>query len=217
MVEQVVGTSQLRWLRLGRSLLRLPELRCLPHTENPSSDRASTSTTAKSSRSSEGRFQRPTQARYVPISSPGAFTPRPDRTRPYLQDTLTATVILLLITHTSTSSTALRVGTSSSLEQGTMPRRGKLCEHGKVRPGASCADGQLTTSLPGHLQVGGGVTDKNCREWIEAGASKVLRAPLQSGSWLTLVPLGYRNLVSVPRCQILSRTASMYLLPREQG
>lgn len=170
----------LRWLRLGRPLLRLPESRCLPLTENRSSDRASTSTTAKSSRSSEGRFQRPTQARYAPTLSPGAFTPRPDRTRPCLRETLTATVILLLITPSCTSDMASRVDTSSSLGQGTMTRRGKHCEHGKVRPGASCAEGQLTTSPPGHLQVGGGITDKNCREWLEAGASKVLQGQRQS-------------------------------------
>ncbi|KAI0796605.1 hypothetical protein C8Q75DRAFT_741665 [Abortiporus biennis] len=27
---------------------------------------------------------------------------------------------------------------------------------------------------PGHLQVGGGINEKNCREWLEAGASKVI-------------------------------------------
>ncbi|KAI0922532.1 hypothetical protein AcV5_009480 [Taiwanofungus camphoratus] len=27
---------------------------------------------------------------------------------------------------------------------------------------------------PGHLQVGGGITDKNCQEWLHQGASKVI-------------------------------------------
>jgi phosphoribosylformimino-5-aminoimidazole carboxamide ribotide isomerase len=27
---------------------------------------------------------------------------------------------------------------------------------------------------PGHLQVGGGITDQNAREWIDAGAEKVV-------------------------------------------
>ena len=157
------------------SLLRLPESRCLPLTENRSSGRASTFTTVKLSRSSGARSQIPMQAHYAPTSSPGAFTPRPDRTRPCLRETLTDTVTLLPITPTYTSSMASRAATSSSLGPGTMTPPGKHYEHGKVRPAASCADGQLTTSPPGHLQVGGGITDNNCREWLQAGASKVLR------------------------------------------
>lgn len=32
---------------------------------------------------------------------------------------------------------------------------------------------QALQSWPGHLQVGGGINDKNAKEWIDAGASKV--------------------------------------------
>ncbi|OAQ70270.1 phosphoribosylformimino-5-aminoimidazole carboxamide ribotide isomerase [Pochonia chlamydosporia 170] len=33
---------------------------------------------------------------------------------------------------------------------------------------------QALQSWPGHLQVGGGINDKNAKEWIDAGASKVI-------------------------------------------
>lgn len=32
---------------------------------------------------------------------------------------------------------------------------------------------QALQAWPGHLQVGGGINDKNAREWMDAGASKV--------------------------------------------
>lgn len=45
-------------------------------------------------------------------------------------------------------------------------------------PGNESAAREALTAWPGKLQVGGGITDKNAREWIEAGAEKVcLRYP----------------------------------------
>ena len=32
---------------------------------------------------------------------------------------------------------------------------------------------EALSSWPGHLQIGGGITDQNAREWIDAGAEKV--------------------------------------------
>ncbi|KAI0733281.1 Phosphoribosylformimino-5-aminoimidazole carboxamide ribotide isomerase [Fomitopsis betulina] len=44
----------------------------------------------------------------------------------------------------------------------------------KLGTGNDAAAREALRAWEGHLQVGGGVTDKNCREWIEAGASKVI-------------------------------------------
>jgi phosphoribosylformimino-5-aminoimidazole carboxamide ribotide isomerase len=41
-------------------------------------------------------------------------------------------------------------------------------------PGNEGAAREGLASWPGGLQVGGGITDENCGEWIEAGAEKVL-------------------------------------------
>lgn len=40
-------------------------------------------------------------------------------------------------------------------------------------PGNEDACREACEAWPGHLQVGGGVTDKNAKEWIERGAGKV--------------------------------------------
>lgn len=40
-------------------------------------------------------------------------------------------------------------------------------------PGNSEAAREALAAWPGGLQVGGGITDANAREWIEAGAEKV--------------------------------------------
>ncbi|EPT02020.1 hypothetical protein FOMPIDRAFT_1023037 [Fomitopsis schrenkii] len=44
----------------------------------------------------------------------------------------------------------------------------------KLGPGNDDAAREALRAWEGHLQVGGGITDKNCREWLEAGASKVV-------------------------------------------
>lgn len=46
-------------------------------------------------------------------------------------------------------------------------------------PGNEESARQALQAWPGHLQVGGGINDKNAKEWMEAGASKV--------SWRRLV------------------------------
>lgn len=40
-------------------------------------------------------------------------------------------------------------------------------------PGNTEAARESLAAWPGNLQVGGGITDKNAAEWIDAGASKV--------------------------------------------
>ncbi|KAI0776050.1 Phosphoribosylformimino-5-aminoimidazole carboxamide ribotide isomerase [Trametes elegans] len=44
----------------------------------------------------------------------------------------------------------------------------------KLGPGNDRAAREALAAWPGHLQVGGGITAENAREWIEAGASKVI-------------------------------------------
>ncbi|KAH9834956.1 Phosphoribosylformimino-5-aminoimidazole carboxamide ribotide isomerase [Rhodofomes roseus] len=44
----------------------------------------------------------------------------------------------------------------------------------KLGPGNDDAAREALRAWEGHLQVGGGITDKNCGEWLEAGASKVI-------------------------------------------
>lgn len=41
-------------------------------------------------------------------------------------------------------------------------------------PGNDVAAREALQAWPGGLQVGGGINDKNAREWIEAGAEKVV-------------------------------------------
>ncbi|KAG6029014.1 Histidine biosynthesis bifunctional protein hisB [Claviceps citrina] len=41
-------------------------------------------------------------------------------------------------------------------------------------PGNTEPAKEALRAWPGHLQVGGGINDKNAREWIDAGASKVI-------------------------------------------
>ncbi|KAI0750875.1 Phosphoribosylformimino-5-aminoimidazole carboxamide ribotide isomerase [Daedaleopsis nitida] len=44
----------------------------------------------------------------------------------------------------------------------------------KLGPGNDRAAKDALTAWPGHLQVGGGITADNAREWLDAGASKVI-------------------------------------------
>jgi phosphoribosylformimino-5-aminoimidazole carboxamide ribotide isomerase len=52
-------------------------------------------------------------------------------------------------------------------------------------PGNEAAAKEALAAWPGHLQVGGGITDTNAKEWIDAGAERVspgsLLAPLRLG------------------------------------
>jgi phosphoribosylformimino-5-aminoimidazole carboxamide ribotide isomerase len=40
-------------------------------------------------------------------------------------------------------------------------------------PGNAGAAREALQAWPGHLQIGGGITDQNAKEWIDAGAEKV--------------------------------------------
>lgn len=40
-------------------------------------------------------------------------------------------------------------------------------------PGNEEAAREALAAWPGHLQIGGGITDANAKEWIDAGAEKV--------------------------------------------
>ena len=53
-------------------------------------------------------------------------------------------------------------------------------------PGNAEAAREALAAWPGGLQVGGGITDANAREWVEAGAEKVRFPPHR------LFPPGYR-------------------------
>ncbi|KAJ7180083.1 Phosphoribosylformimino-5-aminoimidazole carboxamide ribotide isomerase [Mycena crocata] len=44
----------------------------------------------------------------------------------------------------------------------------------KLGPGNDAAARDALSSWPGGLQVGGGISDKNAQEWLDAGASKVI-------------------------------------------
>jgi phosphoribosylformimino-5-aminoimidazole carboxamide ribotide isomerase len=47
-------------------------------------------------------------------------------------------------------------------------------------PGNTEAAKEALAAWPGGLQVGGGITDRNAKEWIEAGAQKVRWLPYSS-------------------------------------
>ncbi|OSD04316.1 Phosphoribosylformimino-5-aminoimidazole carboxamide ribotide isomerase [Trametes coccinea BRFM310] len=44
----------------------------------------------------------------------------------------------------------------------------------KLGPGNDQAAKEALATWPGHLQIGGGITSDNAREWLDAGASKVI-------------------------------------------
>jgi phosphoribosylformimino-5-aminoimidazole carboxamide ribotide isomerase len=49
-------------------------------------------------------------------------------------------------------------------------------------PGNEDAAKEALSAWPGHLQIGGGITDENAKEWIDAGAEKVMLSfPLYDG------------------------------------
>ena len=43
----------------------------------------------------------------------------------------------------------------------------------KLGPGNDKAAREALAAWPGHLQIGGGITDSNAQQWLNAGASKV--------------------------------------------
>lgn len=50
-------------------------------------------------------------------------------------------------------------------------------------PGNDEAAKEALDAWKGGMQVGGGITEKNAREWIERGAEKVSRPPSRRDGW----------------------------------
>lgn len=77
-------------------------------------------------------------------------------------------------------------------------------------PGNELAAREALRAWPGGLQVGGGITDGNARQWLEAGASKVrnsghgINAPREAANAQALIApkksniQGHRHLLSLP-------------------
>ena len=68
----------------------------------------------------------------------------------------------------------------------------------------------LISSVSGHLQIGGGITADNAREWLDAGANKAgppVRLAVAFDAQFGLVSsrayAGDRDLVSVPGREVL--------------
>ena len=68
-------------------------------------------------------------------------------------------------------------------------------------PGNEDAAREALAAWPGHLQVGGGITDANAKEWIEAGAQKVSTLPEVSNKarWYMQLEM---NLPKLCRCKV---------------
>lgn len=82
-------------------------------------------------------------------------------------------------TRRSTARITSKEGTSSSSAPGTTAQRGRHSPPGQVRVPAHSHLPHGSNPMPmprraGHLQLGGGITDANAREWLDAGASKVI-------------------------------------------
>lgn len=76
-------------------------------------------------------------------------------------------------------------------------------------PGNDDAAREALAAWPGRLQVGGGITDKNAKQWIDAGAEKVRSCVLNyscEGSKMAnrmAMAVGHRDIFFVSRGQIL--------------
>lgn len=70
-------------------------------------------------------------------------------------------------------------------------------------PGNTDAAREALQAWPGHLQIGGGITDQNAREWIDAGAEKVcpMSACSHAGSLFTV---GHNHIFPVPIWSLLT-------------
>lgn len=78
----------------------------------------------------------------------------------------------------TTASADLKTNFVSSLPAGHFAKLYKDNDlHGghviMLGPGNEEASKEALTAWPGGLQVGGGITDKNAREWVERGAERV--------------------------------------------
>ena len=107
----------------------------------------------------------------------------------------------------STKSTGSRAGTSSSSGRGTTRRRGRLSRRGPVcidRRVLSCMHSHSLCRRAGHLQIGGGITAENAREWLDAGASKVRSARGSPSYACAELGTGHRDFVPLPGRVVLS-------------
>ncbi|KAG5646554.1 hypothetical protein DXG03_002857 [Asterophora parasitica] len=88
----------------------------------------------------------------------------------------------------------------------------------KLGPRNDAAAREALQAWPCGLQIGGGISDQNAQEWIDAGASKVWTGISSSDannvSWATL---GDCNVVPLPERQILAGTIAENICGRGEG
>lgn len=73
-------------------------------------------------------------------------------------------------------------------------------------------------SLLGGLQIGGGINDQNAQGWLDAGASKVSTENNMT-SYLAILKVrgaGYRDILPIPRREILAGTTRKDILRHRQ-
>jgi len=78
-------------------------------------------------------------------------------------------------------------------------------------PGNEDAAKEALSAWPAGLQVGGGITDENAKQWIEWGAERVSwEADLDAvAGFLLIEVVGYYNFFSLSFWQIFSRTPQL--------
>lgn len=75
-------------------------------------------------------------------------------------------------------------------------------------PGNEYAAKEALAAWPGGLQVGGGITDQNARQWIEWGAERV--SFRGNGCWIMLIEVvGHHHIFSLPFWQVLAGTSRL--------
>jgi phosphoribosylformimino-5-aminoimidazole carboxamide ribotide isomerase len=71
-------------------------------------------------------------------------------------------------------------------------------------PGNTDAAREALQAWPGHLQIGGGITDQNALEWINAGAAKV--CPISVSNYAgSLSKVGDNHIFPLPVWSLLPR------------
>jgi phosphoribosylformimino-5-aminoimidazole carboxamide ribotide isomerase len=66
-------------------------------------------------------------------------------------------------------------------------------------PGNEQAAMEALSAWPGHLQIGGGITDENAKKWIDAGAEKVVLCSSFQQPIITSIKSLLKPLRSYPR------------------
>lgn len=113
----------------------------------------------------------------------------------------------------TTASTDLKTNYVSSLPAGHFAKLYK--DNGlegahviMLGPGNEEAAKEALAAWPGGLQVGGGITDKNAKQWIEWGAERVSWAALVFRTMLIGV-VGHNYFFSISLWKIFSRTSRL--------